>query len=279
MFGALRKKKANLQQADQSAHPQDGTNNLNTKHQSPAISPEDQATLDMMRNKAHSRHPHSKDGEEAAFHAGSSRQHRYGPGDEEEEEEDGLEEEEDDDDDDLFKFMPPPEITENTSYPHKQSSTPSVQSGALLPAHQVTPQHQDPLQTATTVSTMDTDDIVAIPHIPQMHTRKIETPPSVPHTAGASSWEHTSPAKHDQNARPRTAAEQLTDAQRVVRKYQSSQHSAISKRSDSPTDQHASQAVTDNISHSEGAQKRRQPYQYPGSPVYSTTPGTIQPCN
>lgn len=283
MFGALRKKRAShQQQADATAQTQDswqggsaqqdtpGKSMQQSSKQSQSIDPQDQAAIDMIRAKSHSRHPHSKDGEDIVMH---------GVDYQEDEEED--EEEEEDDDDDLFKFMPPAENAQSgpTSSSAAQSTfNPSAPPpGALLPPHLVGEHAANPLQTATTSSTINTDDIVAIPYMTINHQRDIETPPSVPHTAGNSSLEHhiVTPQKRKKQRRPPSTAQDLTEAQRVAKEYQSSHTSVSSKNSDplNENEQHATFADSGGPS---GPHKRKQPYVYPGSPIYNTTPGSLQ---
>lgn len=276
MFGVLRKKRASQQQGqvglqeDQPGSEQSSAagNGKRASRQPAVVSPQDQATIDMMRSKSHSRHPHCKDGDEIASYQGDEQDMGEGFGVEQDEEED------DDDDDDLFKFAPPSQTAQPVS--SAAASTIMPAPGGLLPAHQVSPQFH-PLQTATTATTTDTSDIQALADTPDEQ-RNISTAQSRPQTSAArSSWDHANSGATKEVHHPFANLNNMTESQKLAMQYQSSKVSMSSKRSDSPEELNTVQ-IYPNITtqESSGSQKRRQPYQYPGSPVYTTTPGYMQ---
>lgn len=268
MFGALRKKRASQQQQQAEVAAQEHATHASTSSDTPQyanVTAQDQATLDMIRSKAHSRHPHSKDGDDFTAQHGDGQDLGEGFDDEQ----DLQEEQEDDSDEDLFKFMPPSQTTPPIVSPGQPTSSNTAAAGPLLPAHSVTAQQSHPLQTATTVTSANTEDIAALAYAPGEQ-RNNNTAQSRPMTAVRSSWDHGAPLKLE--GKISSKAENMTDAQKVALDYQSSKHSLSSKRSDSPEDCQNVQFHTSDEPERAATQKRRQPYQYPGSPVYTTAP-------
>lgn len=250
MFGALRKKRASQQEKQRQA-----STSKPATHSSDVSHLEDQATIDMLRTKSNSRHPHSKDDDDMAVaHRGQD----LGEPLTIEEAEHDMEDE--DDDDNLFKFMPPVQTA---------GSEPAARRAALLPAH-------DPLETAPTTASEVTENIGPLPFTSDGQSRQ-DTARSRPLTAARSSWDHALPGLHEARKATTSAPEKaMTEAQQVALDYQSSKDSTRSKRSGSPQEVNFDQPRLEYSQSASGSQKRRQPYQYPDSPVYSTAPNYLQ---
>jgi hypothetical protein len=288
MFAGLRKKRASQQQAASGSTATGGSNAAHAASTSPSKKkgyPEDQPVIDMLRSKSYSRHPQSKDGDELPMEQRVS----GGMAEVAEEEEDP---DDADDDDDLFKFMPPPDEPHHSSShlpstspnnnqfrPLTSADRPSIgTSNVLQPAHRLA-KNSSKTQTATTAPTMASDDIVPIPFLPDLRTRAVNTPTSMPQTVKSDSPDH-SPTSHTPHHSPRhyrpAPTDNLTEAQRLARDYQGKQSQPGRKRSDSPDAQYVANVLSADGSTPTSAtttttQKRRQPYRYPGSPVYNTS--------